>query len=185
MVIIAIGLAADSFAVSVSSGAIIGKMRIRYAMRIAVFFSFFQGLMPWVGWKIGSYAKGYIEAIDHWLAFVLLCGIGAKMIYESRQLQDEPSDAANPLHVYILFTLAIATSIDALVVGGTFSFLNIEIFTPVAIIGAVTFIFSFAGAYVGDYFGHLFEDKIELAGGLVLIGMGVKILLEHTLFQSM
>ncbi len=83
MVIIAMGLAADSFAVSVSSGAIIGKMRIRYAMRIAIFFSFFQGLMPWIGWKVGSFTRGYIESIDHWLAFGLLSFIGGKMIYES------------------------------------------------------------------------------------------------------
>ncbi len=183
IIFISIGLAADSFAVSVSSGTILKKMRLRYAIRIATFFSIVQGLMPWIGWLAGSFASSYIRSIDHWLAFALLSFIGGKMIYESRQLQKEPDEANNPLNIYILFTLAIATSIDALAVGITFSFLQIAILTPVIIIGFVTFVFSFAGAYVGEYFGHLFEDKIELAGGLILIFMGCKILVEHTLFS--
>lgn len=183
IIFIAIGLAADSFAVSVSSGAIIEKLRLRHAMRIALFFGFFQGLMPWVGWKIGSLAAVFIRSVDHWLAFVILSFIGGKMIYESRKLTEDVEKTVNPLHLYVLFSLAIATSIDALAVGVTFSFLDISIIEPVVIIGIVTFIFSLAGTYIGEFFGHVFEDKIELAGGVILIGIGCKILIEHTLLQ--
>ena len=103
------------------------------------------------------------------------------MIYESRKLKDEIERTINPLNIYVLFTLAIATSIDALAVGITFSFLNVSIVEPVIIIGLVTFVFSLAGTYIGEFFGHVFEDKIEFAGGLILIGIGTKILIEHTL----
>lgn len=180
IIFIAAGLAADSFAVSVSSGAIIHKMRFRHALRIALFFSFFQALMPWVGWSIGSIASDAFCAIDHWIAFVMLSFIGGKMIYESRKLQEERKES-NPLNLYVLISLSVATSIDALAVGFTFSFLHIAIIWPILIIGAVTFFFSFAGTYLGASFGHLFEDKVELIGGLILIGIGCKILLEHTL----
>jgi putative Mn2+ efflux pump MntP len=179
LLLIAIGLAADSLAVSVSSGAIITKMHLRHALRIALFFSFFQGIMPWVGWKLGNIAGNWFQAIDHWIAFCLLLCIGGKMVYDSRQTDREES--YNPLNLYILFTLSIATSIDALAIGVTFSFLHISILEPVLIIGMVTFIFSLAGTYIGAFFGHIFEDKIELAGGLILIGIGTKILLEHLL----
>lgn len=178
---IATGLAADSFAVSVSSGAIIEKLRLRHAMRIAVFFGVFQGLMPWIGWRIGSLASTMIRSMDHWLAFAILCFIGGKMIYESRRFEEEIKKPINPLNIYVLFTLAIATSIDALAVGITFSFLDVAIIEPVIIIGIVTFVFSLAGTYIGEFFGHIFEDKIELAGGIILIGIGTKILIEHTL----
>ncbi|MDD3619623.1 MAG: manganese efflux pump MntP family protein [Desulfobulbaceae bacterium] len=182
--LIAVGLAADSFAVSVSSGAIIEKLRLRHAMRIALFFGFFQGLMPWIGWQVGTVASTFIRSFDHWLAFGILCFIGGKMVYESRILKEDIEEAANPFSLYVLFGLAIATSIDALAVGITFPFLNIAIIEPVLIIGIVTFVFSFAGTYIGEYFGHIFEDKIELAGGLILVGIGCKILIEHTLLQG-
>ncbi|HHO48116.1 MAG TPA: manganese efflux pump [Desulfobacteraceae bacterium] len=182
--LIAVGLAADSFAVSVSSGAIIEKLRLRHAMRLALFFGFFQGLMPWIGWKVGILASAFIRSFDHWLAFGILCFIGGKMVYESRILKEDIEEAANPFSLYVLFGLAIATSIDALAVGITFSFLNIAIIEPVLIIGIVTFVFSFAGTYIGEYFGHIFKDRIELAGGLILIGIGCKILIEHTLLQG-
>jgi manganese efflux pump family protein len=181
IIVIAAALAADSFAVSVTSGAIINQMRFRHAIRIALFFSFFQALMPWVGWSIGSIANDTFRAVDHWIAFVMLCFIGGKMIYESRVLKEE-QDTTNPLNLYVLISLSIATSIDALAVGFTFSFLDIAIIGPILIIGAVTFFFSLAGAHIGASFGHVFEDKVELIGGLVLIGIGFKILLEHTLF---
>ena len=103
------------------------------------------------------------------------------MIYESRKLEEEIEKSADPLNIYVLFSLAIATSIDALAVGVTFSFLDLSIIEPVIVIGIVTFIFSLAGTYIGEFFGHVFEDKIELAGGLILIGIGCKILVEHTL----
>lgn len=183
IIFIAIGLAADAFAVSVSSGAIIEKLHLRHAMRIALFFGFFQGLMPWIGWRAGILASDLIRSIDHWLAFIILLFIGGKMIYESRKLEEEIERTINPLNIYVLFTLAIATSIDALAVGLTFSFLNISIVEPVIVIGIITFLFSLAGTYIGEFFGHVFEDKIELAGGLILIGIGSKILVEHTLLQ--
>ena len=179
LLFIAVGLAADALAVSVSSGAIIRKMHLRHALRIAIFFSFFQGLMPWIGWELASLAGDWFQAIDHWIAFTLLVLIGGKMVYESRQMYEE--DDRDPLNLYILFTLAIATSIDALAIGVTFSFLDISILEPVLIIGFVTFILSLFGTYIGAFFGHIFEDKIELAGGIILIGIGVKILLEHLL----
>lgn len=184
IVLIAVGLAADSFAVSVSSGAIIEKLRLRHAMRIALFFGFFQGLMPLIGWKVGILASSVIRSFDHWLAFGILSFIGGKMLYESRRLKEDVEVAADPLNLYVLFSLAIATSIDALAVGVTFSFLDIAIMEPVLIIGLVTFVFSLAGTYIGEYCGHIFEDKIELAGGLILIGIGCKILMEHTLLQG-
>ncbi len=179
LLLIAVGLAADSLAVSVSSGAIITQMRLRHALRIAIFFSFFQGIMPWIGWKIGNFAGNWFQAVDHWIAFCLLVCIGGKMVYDSRQQNKE--DSYDPLNLYIIFTLAIATSIDALAIGVTFSFLDISILEPVLIIGLVTFIFSLAGTYIGAFFGHIFEDKIELAGGIILIGIGTRILLEHLL----
>lgn len=181
LVFIAVGLAADAFAVSVSSGAIIEQLRLRHALRIALFFGFFQAIMPWLGWRIGSLASDLIRSVDHWLAFVILCAIGGKMIYESFWLEKEQKEAADPLNLYVLFSLAIATSIDALAVGVTFSFLDISILAPVLVIGAVTFLFSLAGTYIGEYCGHIFENRIELAGGLILIAIGSKILLEHTL----
>lgn len=180
IVFIAVGLAADSFAVSVSSGAIIDKMRFRHAMRMALFFSFFQGLMPWVGWSIGGFAGDTFQAVDHWIAFVLLCCVGGKMIYESFSLNAE-TPSSNPLNLYILITLSVATSIDALAVGFTFSFLDIGIGEPIIVIGLVTFVFSLAGAYIGSAFGHIFENRIECVGGLILIAIGIKILLEHLL----
>jgi len=180
IIVIAASLAADSFAVSVSSGAIIDTMRIRHAVRIALFFSFFQALMPWVGWSIGSIANDTFRAVDHWIAFAMLSFIGGKMIYESRSLKED-QNSADPLNLYVLISLSVATSIDALAVGFTFSFLEMAIIGPILIIGAVTFFFSLAGTYIGTSFGHIFEDKVELVGGLVLIAIGLKILLEHTL----
>ncbi len=179
LLLIAVGLAADALAVSVSSGAILRKMRLRHALRIAIFFSFFQGLMPWIGWELAGLAGDWLQNIDHWIAFTLLVLIGGKMVYDSSQVHEE--DDRDPLNLYILFTLAIATSIDALAIGVTFSFLDISILEPVLVIGLVTFVLSLAGTYIGAFFGHIFEDKIELAGGIILIGIGVKILLEHLL----
>lgn len=181
IVFIALGLAADAFAVSVSSGAIIEKLRLRHALRIAFFFGAAQAIMPWIGWKIGSLASDLIRAMDHWLAFVILSFIGGKMIYESFLLKEEEEAPVNPLSITVLLSLAIATSIDALAVGVTFSFLDLSIYEPVLIIGAITFILSLTGTYIGEFFGHIFENRIEMAGGIILIGIGSKILIEHTL----
>jgi len=171
----------DAFAVSISSGAAIKKMHIKYAIQIGLLFGFFQAIMPVIGWNIGRIATNYIKNIDYWIVFTLLTFIGCKMIYEAFQPNNNCTKK-NPHNIYILLTLAIATSIDALAVGISFSFLNIQILTPILIIGIITFIFSFAGIYIGHKMCCLFEDKFEIFGGIILIGIGFKILLEHTIF---
>lgn len=178
VLIIAVGLAMDAFAVSISSGLAIKKIRIGHAFRIAFFFGAFQALMPVVGWLAGLGLKDFISAVDHWIAFALLSFVGGKMIYESTFL-DEEKDDKDTLNIYVLLILSIATSIDALAVGLTLSFLNIDIASPALIIGIVTFLLSFLGVYIGGRFGHFFESKIEIAGGIILIGIGIKILVEH------
>jgi len=178
IIFIAFGLAIDAFAVSITSGITIKNLRINSALKIAFFFGLFQAVMPVVGWLTGLSLKDFISGIDHWIAFALLSLIGCKMIYESTKIGSSKKDI-NPLNVYVLLMLSIATSIDALAVGVSFAFLKLSIATPVIVIGAVTFLLSFLGVFVGNRFGHFFENKIEIAGGLVLIGIGIKILIEH------
>jgi len=177
---IAFALAMDAFAVSVTSGIAIRRMRLRYAMRIAAFFGLFQAIMPLLGWLGGQWFRRQICAYDHWIAFVLLGFVGGKMIHEARRLDTE--SVADPMNIYVLFSLAIATSIDALAVGVTFSFLEVQIGAAIAIIGIVTFVISFVGTQLGKTFGHIFESKFEVIGGLILIGMGTKILIHHLFF---
>jgi putative Mn2+ efflux pump MntP len=177
IVLIAVGLAMDAFAVSITSGITIKRLHINHALRIALFFGFFQAIMPIIGWLAGLSLRDYISAIDHWIAFGLLSFIGCKMIYESITAQSNEKEI-NPLNVYVLLVLSVATSIDALAIGVSFAFLKVSIVTPVIIIGAVTFILSYLGVYIGDRIGHFFENKIEVAGGLLLIGIGIKILVE-------
>jgi putative Mn2+ efflux pump MntP len=133
--------------------------------------------MPIIGWLAGLSLRDYISAIDHWIAFGLLSFIGCKMIYESITVQSSKKEI-NPLNVYVLLVLSVATSIDALAVGVSFAFLKVSIVTPVIIIGTVTFLLSYLGVYIGDRIGHFFENKIEIAGGILLIGIGIKILVE-------
>lgn len=180
LLIIALGLAMDAFAVSISSGLAIKKIRIGHAFRMAFFFGAFQALMPVIGWLAGLGLKDFISAVDHWIAFVLLSFVGGKMIYEAAFL-GEDKEEKDIFNIYILLILSIATSIDALAVGLTLSFLNVDIASPAVIIGIITFLLSFAGVYIGDRFGHFFESKIEILGGLILIGIGTKILAEHLL----
>lgn len=170
----------DAFAVSVASGVTIKNLRIHHALRIAVAFGLFQAVMPVIGWLAGITLQDYVSGFDHWVAFVLLGFIGGKMIYEATRIE-EAEEPANPLNYYVLFVLALATSIDALAVGITFAMLGTAIVTPIIVIGSVTFVLCLAGVYIGDVFGHFFEKKIEILGGLVLIGIGLKILLQHLL----
>ncbi len=176
-ILIALSLSMDAFAVSITSGIAIKQMRIRHAVCIASFFGFFQAVMPLLGWLCGNLAIAYIEPYDHWIAFVLLVFVGSKMIRESFAPCNKNS--FDPLDICVLFMLSIATSIDALAMGITFSLLNVKIIMPVVIIGVTTFILSFAGTYSGDFFGDIFGKKPEIFGGVVLIAIGCKILIEH------
>lgn len=177
-VLIAFGLAADAFAASITSGIKIKRLRIKNALMIATFFGFFQAIMPLVGWLVGRGLKGLISEVDHWVAFGLLGFVGCRMIYESIHSGTTRKEL-NPLNVYVLLTLSVATSIDALVVGISFAFLQNYIATLVISIGVVTFILSFIGVFVGNRFGNWFNNKIEIVGGLILIFIGAKILFEH------
>ena len=182
IVLIGIGLAMDALAVSITSGFTLKTFKVRYAFKIAIFFGAFQAIMPVLGWLAGNSFRQYIESVDHWIAFGLLAFIGGKMIYESTIMKKTESKA-DPNNLLILFGLSLATSIDALAVGISFSVLKLEIIGPVLIIGLVTFIFSFFGVYIGKRFGKFLGNKIEITGGVVLIGIGIKILIEHLVLQ--
>ena len=179
ILLVSFGVAMDAFAVSVSAGVVVKKIKFRQALLMGAFFSGFQILMPLIGWCGGNACKQFIEAFDHWAAFVLLGLVGGKMIYEACQPKEEGDEPADPFNLKILFIMALATSIDALAVGVTFSFVNVPLLLSVSMRGIVTFIASVAGVYIGRLFGHLFERKFEFAGGLVIILIGVKILIEH------
>lgn len=178
IIVIAIGLAMDSFSVSVPSGMAIKHLRVSNTLKIAIFFGAFQAIMPLIGWLSGLSLRSFISEVDHWVAFGLLSLIGCKMIYES--FKKTGRKEINPLNVYVLLLLSIATSIDALAVGISFAFLRISIVAPI-IIGIITFLLSFISVFVGKKFGGFFENKIRILGGLILIGIGTKIFLEHLL----
>ena len=180
IVITAFALAMDAFAVAIASGITIRNLKLRHAVTIAVWFGLFQAFMPVLGWFSGRSVFEYIAHIDHWVAFGLLAFIGAKMIYEAFKI-DEAEKKTNPLELYILFVLSVATSIDAFAVGLSLAVLDVAIIVPVIVIGVITFFTSLAGVYIGDKFGHFCEKKIEVAGGVVLIGIGLKILLQDLL----
>ncbi|MDD5063707.1 MAG: manganese efflux pump MntP family protein [Phycisphaerae bacterium] len=181
IIIIAVGLAMDAFAVSIVSGSVYKQLKIKHAFRIAIFFGGFQAIMPLIGSLAGISIKEYIADFDHWIAFALLSAVGVKMIYESFKIT-KAEENFNPENIMVLLTLSVATSIDALVVGITLSILQVSITIAVIIIGLVTFALSYLGVLIGKKFGHFFENKIEAVGGLVLIGLGVKILFEHLAF---
>lgn len=182
---IAIGLAMDAFSVAVTDGIVLKKtLKPLNAMKIALFFGVFQAIMPCIGWALGFNFKSYIENFDHWLALILLGFIGGKMLIEGIKSKDDEEEIEdkNPLDNKVLTLLAIATSIDALAVGITLAAVNFPILIAAAVIGIVAFVISFIGVYIGSKFGNLFGNKAEIVGGLVLIGIGVKILIEHLFF---
>lgn len=179
ILLLALGLSMDAFAVSIASGATLKKMEIKSALKMALFFGGFQTLMPVAGWAAGLGMKGFIAGWDHWLAFGLLSFVGIKMIVEAAEERPEDGRKARPFETGTLFLLAVATSIDALAVGVTFSLLGVSILAPVLVIGAVTFSFSAAGVLIGVKSGHFFENRVEIAGGIVLIAIGLRILLSH------
>jgi putative Mn2+ efflux pump MntP len=181
--LIAVALAMDTFAVSISSGVTIKKMHLHHALRIAGFFGIFQAIMPVAGWSMGRFAANFVRDYAHWIALILLLFVGIKMIHDAVHI-DKDKKERSTLNLYMLFTLAFATSIDAAIVGITLSFLNVAIIQPALIIGVITFCISFAGIYIGKKTGDLFGKKIEILGGLVLIGIGLKIIIEHFFFNK-
>jgi len=148
------------------------------ALKLGLSFGSFQAFMPLMGWLAGLSLRDFISGVDHWIAFGLLSLIGSKMIYESRKIESGEKEP-HRLTVLVLFMLSVATSIDALAVGVSFAFLRVSIATPIIVIGVVTFLLSFLGVFIGSKVGHFFESKIEVVGGLILIAIGVKILVEH------
>ncbi|MBC7320855.1 manganese efflux pump [bacterium] len=174
---IAFSLAMDAFSVSVTSGITARNIKLYQVLKMGFSFGSFQTFMPILGWLIGSSLRVYISTIDHWIAFGLLSFVGLRMIYESIKGEHQ---VVNPFDNKTLILLSISTSIDALAVGVSFSFLDISILLPVLIIGVITFILSSIGILMGNGLRHFFENtKIEILGGLILIGIGIKILLEH------
>ena len=180
VLIIAIGLSMDAFAVALCKGLSMKKLSIKYGVIIALFFGVFQALMPLIGWFVSSRFEKYIKAYDHWIAFALLLFIGIKMIIDAVKESRHPEEESDfRFKIGELFVLAIATSIDALAVGVTFGLLEINIWSSISIIGCVTFVLSLLGVIIGNFFGSRFRTKAEIAGGIILILLGVKILLEH------
>ncbi|MFN3411094.1 MAG: manganese efflux pump MntP family protein [Exilispira sp.] len=182
LILIAFSLSLDAFAVAVASGTTIRTLKIsiafRYTMRVALFFGSFQALMPAIGWFAGKGIMKYIEKWDHFVIFGILTLVGCKMIYESIFLKEEKAEN-KILSFYELFLLAIATSLDALAIGISLSLLDVSIFFSAFIIGIITFLVSAIGVKIGKSLGHLFENKLTIIGGLVLIGIGIKVLVNH------
>ena len=177
-----VGLSMDAFAVSICKGLGMRKVNKKQALVIGLFFGGFQALMPFVGWLLGSQFEKYITSIDHWIAFILLGIIGGKMIVESvkpDKEDDEVKEMDAPLDLKEMFVLAVATSIDALPVGITFAFLGTPIVEAISIIGCTTFVISVGGVYIGNFFGSKYKNRAEFVGGLILVLLGLKILLEH------
>ena len=175
--LIAVGLSMDAFAVSVCKGLAMPKCTFKKAAIVGLWFGGFQALMPAIGYVLGAQFQETIASIDHWIAFVLLALIGGNMSHEALDNDEEEADAS--LDVKTMFLLAVATSIDALAIGITFAFLKVNIIPAVCFIGIVTFIISFAGVKIGNVFGARYKNKAEIVGGVILILLGLKILLEH------
>ena len=177
LVLIAVGLSMDAFAVAVCKGLSMPKIDRKYTFFIALFFGGFQALMPLLGYYLGSRFASYIESFDHWVAFILLACIGGNMIKESRECAEQ--EEYKGVDFRELTIMALATSVDALAVGITFAFFYVDILPAVSLIGAITFCLSIVGVLVGNYFGAKYKSRAEFAGGVILILIGAKILLEH------
>ncbi len=178
--ILAVGLSMDAFAVSICKGLSVNRLRPRHALIAGAYFGGFQALMPLIGWLLGRQFESLIKSVDHWVAFALLALIGANMIREAVKNEEENlNDSFSPR---TMFPLAVATSIDALAVGVTFAFLDVAVVPAVSFIGVTTFLFSAAGLKIGRLFGAKYKSRAELAGGIVLVCIGLKILIEHIFF---
>ena len=177
--IIAVGLSMDAFAVAVCKGLSMRRATLKNALIVGLYFGVFQAAMPLIGYFLGVSLADQITAYDHWIAFALLAIIGGKMIYESFHKDADGEDEGGEVTFQKMLPLAVATSIDALAVGVSFAFLRVSIFPAVTFIGVVTLTLSMLGVKIGNIFGAKFKSKAELAGGVILILMGTKILLEH------
>ena len=186
IILISIGLAMDCFAVSIVGGASVAgignstaiKTRVINALKVGFFFGIFQALMPLIGWYIGSGFKDLIEKVGHWIAFGFLCAIGIKMIYEAVKHRGEKRKI-DLVTLPALLILSVITSIDALLVGVSFSLLNISLYLSIIIIGIFSFVFSVSGYFIGDRVGQFLKNNVGIAGGIIIIGIGIKILIEH------
>ncbi len=184
LLFIAVGLAMDAFSVAVTDGITLKNLKFKNAFKIALFFGVFQFGMLFTGNLLGSAFTKYVSSVDHWVAFILLMIIGGKMFIEAISEKENESDEneKDPLDFKILTVLAIATSIDALAVGVSFAAMDINIIYSASVVGIVAFAFSLAGVYIGNRCGNLFGNKSEIIGGIVLMGIGIKILVEHLFF---
>ena len=176
---LAVGLSMDAFAVSVCKGLALPKVKLRYMVLVGLWFGGFQALMPAIGYFLGAQFSSYISNFDHWIAFILLGIIGGSMIKEALEKDDEEECPDAGLGVKTMFLMAVATSIDALAVGVTLAFLKVDVVSSVLFIGVVTFVISAVGVRIGNIFGTKYKSKAELLGGIILIILGIKILLEH------
>ena len=183
LLLIGIGLSMDAFAVSICKGLAMRKVNKKQALVIGLFFGGFQAFMPFLGWFLGMQFEKYIKAFDHWIGFVLLVFIGGKMVIEAvkerHSHEEEIKEMDPPLDLKEMLVLAIATSIDALAVGISFAALGTPIVCSIIIIGITTFVISIGGVYIGNFFGSRFKNDAEIVGGLILVAIGIKILVEH------
>ena len=179
LILLSVGLAMDAFAVSICKGLSVRELRPKHGLIAGAYFGGFQALMPLIGWLLGRQFEELIKSVDHWIAFGLLVLIGANMIRESFGGDDEQNASFS---FKAMLPLAIATSIDALAVGVTFAFLEVNIVLAITLIGVITFAISAAGVKIGNVFGTRFKSKAEFAGGVILILLGIKILVEHLFF---
>lgn len=179
LLLLAIGLSMDAFAVSICKGLATKEVSVREMCTAGIWFGGFQALMPLIGYLLGTTFADAITGFDHWVAFGLLAFIGGNMVREAFSKQDEDEDVNDSFGAKTMFIMAVATSIDALAVGVTFAFLKVQIIPAIGFIGIITFLFSFCGVKIGNLFGGRYEKKAELIGGIILILIGVKILLEH------
>lgn len=174
--LIAVGLSMDAFAVSVCKGLSVKKVTLKHSIIVGIYFGGFQALMPFLGYVLGTRFHKFIMSFDHWIAFALLTFIGINMIRESFSDDEKSNDSFN---IKVMIPLAVATSIDALAVGVSFALLNIKILTAVTFIGVITFIITALGIKIGNIFGAKYKSKAELTGGIILIIIGIKVLLEN------
>lgn len=178
IILISISLAMDCLAVSIAGGVTVSKPKITSALKVGVSFGLFQAMMPLIGWAIGFSFRSLIENVDHWIAFSLLLIIGIKMLYEAFK-KSSHNNKTDITRILTLLILSVATSIDALVVGISLSILDISIYLSILIIGLFAFVFSVSGYYLGHRIGKIIGNKVEIIGGIILIGIGTKILIEH------